>query len=71
MPRDEQRRQLRGIVGFRFQVEHVQLKLKLSQNHPDANQQAVIAALEALASPSSHELAQWMRWHREQSASSG
>ena len=63
--------ELRAIVGFRFQVEHVQLKLKLSQNHPDANQQAVIAALEALASPSSHELAQWMRWHREQSASSG
>lgn len=63
--------ELRAIVGFRFQVEHVQLKLKLSQNHPDANQQAVIAALDALASPSSHELAQWMRWHREQSASSG
>lgn len=66
--RDEQRRQLRGIVGFRFHVEQVQIKLKLSQNHPDANQQAVIAALERLQDPASHELAQWMRRHREQAA---
>lgn len=66
--RDEQRRQLRGIVGFRFHVEQVQIKLKLSQNHPHANQQAVIAALERLLDPASHELAQWMRRHREQAA---
>lgn len=66
--RDEQRRQLRGIVGFRFQVEQVQIKLKLSQNHPDANQQAVIAALERLPGHASHELAQWMRQHRGQAA---
>jgi len=66
--RDEQRRQLRGIVGFRFQIEQVQIKLKLSQNHPDANQWAVIAALEQSSGHASHELAQWMRWHREQAA---
>ncbi|WMJ69713.1 FMN-binding negative transcriptional regulator [Stenotrophomonas sp. 24(2023)] len=66
--RDDHRRQLRGIVGFRFQVEQVQLKLKLSQNHPDANQQAVIAALEQLQSPHSTELAQWMRRHRDEAA---
>jgi hypothetical protein len=42
--------ELRAIVGFRFQVEHVQLKLKLSQNHPDANQRA-IAELEQLGTP--------------------
>lgn len=65
---DAQRRQLRGIVGFRFQVEQVQIKLKLSQNHPDANQQAVIAALERLPAPASRELAQWMRRQREQAA---
>lgn len=59
--RDDQRRQLPGIIGFRFDVQQVQLKLKLSQNHPVANQQAVIAALEQLPSPVSHELAQWMR----------
>ena len=63
--------ELRAIVGFRFQVEHVQLKLKLSQNHPDANQRAVIAELEQLGTPYSTELAQWMRWHREQATRSG
>ncbi|HEL4844405.1 TPA: FMN-binding negative transcriptional regulator [Stenotrophomonas maltophilia] len=62
--------ELRAIVGFRFQVEQVQLKLKLSQNHPDANQRAVIAELEQLGTPASTELAQWMRWHREQAARS-
>lgn len=64
-------RLLRGIVGFRFQVQHVQLKLKLSQNHPVANQQAVIAALEQLPSPPSHELAQWMRRFLELPADAG
>ena len=68
--RTEHGPELRAIIGFRFQVEHVQLKLKLSQNHPEANQQAVIAALDALATPPSQELAQWMRWHREQAARS-
>lgn len=63
--RDDQRRQLRGIVGFRFHVKQVQIKLKLSQNHPDANRQAVIAALEQLPGAASHELAQWMRLHRQ------
>ena len=68
--RDDHRRQLRGIIGFRFQVEQVQLKLKLSQNHPEANQQAVIAELEKLGTPHFTELAQWMRWHRAQTATS-
>jgi transcriptional regulator len=62
--REDHRRQLRGIVGFRFVVEQVQLKLKLSQNHPPANQQAVIDALQALATPHSQELASWMQFHR-------
>ncbi len=44
--------ELRAIVGFRFQVEHVQMKLKLSQEPSDANQRAVIAALEQLDTPS-------------------
>jgi transcriptional regulator len=66
--RGEQRRQLRGIVGFRFQAEQVQIKLKLSQNHPDANRQAVIAALEQLPGHAPGELAQWMRHHRGQAA---
>ena len=66
--RDDHRRQLRGIVGFRFTVEQVQITLKLSQNHPEANQLSVINQLEQLASPASNELAQWMRWRRDEVA---
>ncbi|HYG08098.1 MAG TPA: FMN-binding negative transcriptional regulator [Stenotrophomonas sp.] len=40
-----ERSQLRGIVGFRFVVERIEMKFKLSQNHPPANVAAVIAAL--------------------------
>lgn len=59
--REAHHRMLRGIVGFHFVVDDVQLKLKLGQNHPLRNQHAVADALEQLASPASHELAQWMR----------
>jgi transcriptional regulator len=62
--REDHRRQVRGIVGFRFVVEQVQLKLKLGQNHPPANQQAVIHALQALSTPRAQELAGWMALHR-------
>lgn len=40
-----QRALLRGIVGFRFTPQQVDIKFKLSQNHPLANRHAVIAAL--------------------------
>lgn len=40
-----QRALLRGIVGFRFVPEQVDIKFKLSQNHPLENRHAVIAAL--------------------------
>lgn len=43
--RDDHRRQLRGIVGFRFVAESIALKFKLSQNHPMANREAVAAQL--------------------------
>jgi transcriptional regulator len=56
-----QRRMLGGIIGFRFRATQAQVKLKLSQNHPEANQRSVIDALSALDSPPSNELAQWMR----------
>lgn len=42
-----ERVQLRGIVGFRLHVERIDLKLKLSQNHPEANRRAVTARLGA------------------------
>lgn len=35
--RDELRSQLRGIVGFRLRPTRIELKFKLSQNHPQAN----------------------------------
>lgn len=41
-----ERSQLRGIIGFRFVVARIEMKFKLSQNHPAANIDAVIAALE-------------------------
>lgn len=61
-----QRRMLAGIVGFRFRPDQVRIKLKLSQNHPEANQCSVIDALSALPAPASQELAQWMRWRRDE-----
>ena len=42
---DRQHALLRGIVGFRFVPDRIEMKFKLSQNHPLANRQAVIAAL--------------------------
>ena len=55
---------LRAIAGFRLDVQQIQIKLKLSQNHPQANQLAVIEALQALATPDARELAQWMQLYR-------
>lgn len=46
--REDHHRQLRGIVGFRFEAERIALKFKLSQNHPAANRAAVADALEGL-----------------------
>lgn len=43
--RDDHRSQLRGIVGFRFVPQRIEMKFKLSQNHPEANRRAVIDAL--------------------------
>lgn len=36
---------LGGIIGFRISVRSYEMKLKLSQNHPDANKLAVIKRL--------------------------
>ncbi|WP_379655376.1 FMN-binding negative transcriptional regulator [Pseudoxanthomonas sp. UC19_8] len=54
-------RQLAGIVGFRLVVERAELKFKLSQNHPRANQQAVIEDLAARDDPEAREVAALMR----------
>ena len=59
--RDDQRRQLRGIVGFRFVAESIALKFKLSQNHPMGNRESVASQLEAQARDASRETAALMR----------
>ena len=46
--RDDHRRQLRGITGFRLVAERIELKFKLNQNHPTANQASVASALQSL-----------------------
>ena len=55
------RSQLRGIVGFRFVPERIELKFKLSQNHPEANVRGAADGLSRLEDPQSHEIAALMR----------
>jgi len=55
------RSQLRGIVGFRFVPERIELKFKLSQNHPAANVQGAVEGLSKLEDPQSREIAALMR----------
>lgn len=59
--REDLRRQLRGIVGFRFAVERIELKFKLSQNHPLANRESVAAQLQAQPREHSRAVAALMR----------
>ncbi len=59
--RDDQRRQLRGIVGFRLRVERIEMKFKLSQNHPLANRQSVTAHLDAIERDDTRAVAALMR----------
>lgn len=59
--REDHRSQLRGIIGFRFVPARIELKFKLSQNHPDANRTAVIAALGAVDDSTAHQVASLMR----------
>lgn len=46
--RDDHVRQLRGIIGFRFEVERVEMTFKLNQHHPAANVQSAAEALQRL-----------------------
>ena len=59
--RDDHVRQLRGIVGFRFTVERVELKFKLSQNHPAANVEGAAAALQQLGGEDNVAVSELMR----------
>ena len=59
--RDDHVRQLRGIIGFRFTVDRVELKFKLSQNHPVANVEGAAAALHRLGGEDNVAVADLMR----------
>lgn len=58
--RQDHASQLRGIIGFRFRVERIELKFKLSQNHPEANVRAAAAGLREQDDPNAHEIAALM-----------
>lgn len=59
--RADHRDQLRGIVGFRFVVDHTEMTFKFNQNHPRGNRLAVAERLEALATERNREVAALMR----------
>ena len=59
--RDDHMRQLRGIIGFRFVAERIELKFKLNQNHPAANVQGAADALQRLGGEDNLEIAALMR----------
>jgi len=50
-PTDYMEKQLRAIVGFRFNIEALEGKLKLSQNRSGADRTSVAQALSASADP--------------------
>ena len=56
-----ERVQVRGISGFRLRPTRIEIKDKLSQNHPHANRQAVIARLQQQDSNGAHEIARLMQ----------
>ena len=63
--REDHRRQLRGIVGFRFAPTRIEMKAKLSQNHPAANRAAVADALDSLGDARAGAVAAMMRERTE------
>lgn len=58
--REDHRSQLRGIIGFRFAPERIELKFKFSQNHPAANVRGAAQALREQDDPRSREVAAMM-----------
>lgn len=61
MERDSHRRQLRGLVGFRFVPSRIELTFKLSQNHPAGNQRSVAQFLTQQADQDAHAIAALMQ----------
>ncbi|MBB3856624.1 transcriptional regulator [Xanthomonas arboricola] len=61
MQRDSHRRQLRGLVGFRFVPNRIELTFKLSQNHPAVNQRSVSQFLAQQPDQASNAIAALMQ----------
>src|SRR5262245_23455970 len=53
-------RMVRAVVGFRVEIERLEGKFKLSQNHPPERREKVIRALEQSASPDAQAVARLM-----------
>ena len=62
-PADYIEKQLRAIVGFRFTIEALEGKLKLSQNRAEADRASVAAALSASADQSARDVGAMMAAH--------
>ncbi|HEY5972762.1 MAG TPA: FMN-binding negative transcriptional regulator [Pseudoxanthomonas sp.] len=58
--RPDIRSQLRGIIGFRFVPERIELKFKLSQNHPAANVHGAAQGLQRQVDGPANEIATLM-----------
>lgn len=54
------------IVAFEIEIEQIECKFKLSQNHSDERQQLVIEALLASGNPQQHAVAKLMQNNLEQ-----
>lgn len=59
--REDHRRQLAGIVGFRLEAKQISMKFKLSQNHPDSNIESVIEHLPDSNQHDARVIAEMMR----------
>ena len=59
--REQHRSLLRGIVGFRLVPERIEMKFKLSQNHPLANRASVIDGLSVRDDADARAVAALMR----------
>ena len=59
-PADYMERQLKGIVGFRFTIEALEGKLKLSQNRTEADRTSVAEALSASSNPQARDVGAMM-----------
>ncbi len=55
--------ELRGIIGFRFVVESVQMKFKMNQHHDAADVRGAVAGLRAGGAPLQVEVADLMDAH--------